>query len=344
LAFTVAELAEHLGARIEGDASRSLVDVRDLREAGPEHLAFVANPRYVRHLSESRAGAVLVATDARVEGERTLLRCADPYAAFARALTLFHPPKRPEPHVSSQASVHPDATLGEGVVIEPFAVVAAGARVGANSWLQSGSYVGAGAVLGADVRLFPGAVVMDDCVLGDRVWLNPGAVVGSEGFGFAPTAEGLVKIPQPAPAIVEDDVELGANTCVDRAALGGTTVRRGVKVDNLVQIGHAADVGDHSVLVALTCICGSTRLGKGVTMAVRSTALGHLEIGDGAVAAGHAMLAKDTPAGAKRAGVPAMDHRAWLRVARTLEELPELERELRRLRKRVDELEARLEE
>lgn len=286
---------------------------------------------------------MLVGPDVRADA-RTLIRCADPYAAFAAALALFQPSERPGVGVDPRASVAEDAQLGDGVVIEPFAVVRPGARVGSGTWLQSGSYVGARAVLGSDVRLAPGAVVMDDCVLGDRVWLNPGAVVGSEGFGFAPTRSGLLKIPQPAPAIVEDDVELGANSCVDRAALGGTFVRKGVKVDNLVQIGHGADIGDHSVLVALTCICGSTRLGKGVTMAVRSTALGHLEIGDGVTAAGHAMVAKDTPAGEKRAGVPAIEHRTWLRAVKTLESLPEMSRELRRLQERVAELEARLED
>ncbi|MBK9369712.1 MAG: UDP-3-O-(3-hydroxymyristoyl)glucosamine N-acyltransferase [Deltaproteobacteria bacterium] len=337
--MTVAQLALRLGGELIGPGDAVLRGVADLREAGPDELAFVANRRYRKHLGATRAGAVLVEREVSAPGV-TLIRVDDPYLAFARALALFSPPRWPAPGVDDRAAVSPLASLGEGVTVEPFVFVGEGAVVGAGSWLQAGAYVGAGASLGAGCRLMPGAVVMEGCVLGARVWLNPGAVVGGEGFGFAPSREGLVKIPQVGGVVIEDDVELGANTCVDRAALGVTTVRQGAKLDNLCQVGHGATIGPHNVLVAYSGVAGSTRLGVGVTVAARSSILGHLEIGDGVTVAAHSMVAQDAPAGAKLAGVPAYDHRRWLRASREAEELPELTRALRQLQARVEAIEA----
>jgi UDP-3-O-[3-hydroxymyristoyl] glucosamine N-acyltransferase len=334
------QLAEALGGLVEGDGGAELHGIADLREAGPGQLAFLANPRYRRFLATSGAQVLLVGPEVQLEG-RTLIRVSDPYLAFAQALRLFHPQPWPSAGIHPRAFVHPEARLDQGVALEPFAVVQAGAVVGEGTWLQSGAYVGAGARIGRDCRLMPNAVVMDGCALGDRVWLNPGAVVGSQGFGFAPGPEGLVKIPQPGPAIVEDDVEIGANSCVDRAALGQTRVRRGAKLDNLCQVGHAAEVGAHGVLVAYSGVAGSSRLGAGVTLAARSSVLGHLEIGDGTVVAAHSMVARDTGPGDRVSGVPARDHGSWLRSSRV--EAHQLQRELRALRKRLDELEARAE-
>ena len=213
--MTVAQLALRLGGELIGPGDAVLRGVADLREAGPDELAFVANRRYRKHLGATRAGAVLVEREVSAPGV-TLIRVDDPYLAFARALALFSPPRWPAPGVDPRAAVSPLASLGEGVTVEPFVFVGEGAVIGAGSWLQSGAYVGAGATLGAGCRLMPGAVVMEGCALGARVWLNPGAVVGGEGFGFAPSREGLVKIPQVGGVVIEDDVELGANTCVDR--------------------------------------------------------------------------------------------------------------------------------
>lgn len=339
--FSAADLASRLGGELVGDGELLLTGVADLREAGPTELAFVANPRYRRHLAESRAGAVLVDPQTELVG-RTHIRLPDPYAAFAKALALFHPPFWPDPGVDERASVHPTAQLGAGVRVEPFAVVGAGARIGEGSWIQSGAYVGAESVLGPRCRLMPGAVVMERCTLGARVWLNPGAVVGAEGFGFAPTRTGLLKIPQPGPVEIGDDVELGANSCVDRPALGATRVGAGTKTDNLVQVGHAAQVGEHNTLVAFACIAGSAKLGAGVTVALRSTVLGHLDIGDFTTIAAHSMVTRDSEPKATLAGVPARDHPRWLKVTAAAQGLPELGDELRALRERVNELERRL--
>ncbi|MCB9794160.1 MAG: UDP-3-O-(3-hydroxymyristoyl)glucosamine N-acyltransferase [Alphaproteobacteria bacterium] len=337
--FTAAELAARLGGELVGDPEVELLGIADIRDATPEQLAFVANPRYRRHLGTTRAGAVLVDEGTEAPGQ-TLIRLANPYAAFARALALFHPERWPEGGVDPRAAVHPEARLGEGARVEPFAVVEADASLGAGCWVQAGAYVGPGARLGERCRLMPGAVVMGGCVLGDRVLLNPGAVVGADGFGFAPTAQGLLKIPQVGPVILGDDVELGANSCVDRPALGETRVGSGTKTDNLCQVGHSSTIGPHSVMVAYSAVAGSSTLGVGVTLAGRASVLGHLEIGDGVVVAAHSMVTRSVSAGERVAGVPARPHREWLRTQALAKRVPELLAELEALRARVEALES----
>lgn len=336
--FTAAELASRLGGVVEGDGGRLLLGVLGLDEAGPEHLSFLSNRRYVRSLGRTRAGAVLIDRSTAAPG-LTLIRCDDPYVAFARALALFHPEDRPAPGVDPRAVVAPGAVV-EGATVEAFAFVGPGAVVGPGSLVEPFAYVGPGARVGADCRLMPHSVVCAGCTVGDRVWLNPGAVVGGEGFGFAPSRSGLVKIPQVGQAVVEDDVEIGSNSCVDRAALGTTRVRRGAKLDNLVQVGHAAEVGEHNVLVAYSGVAGSTRLGRGVTLAAKAAVLGHLEVGDGVTVGAASVVHDDQPAGARVSGVPAIEHRRWLRAATGFGELPDLLRTVRALEARVAALEA----
>lgn len=333
--FTVAELAAWTGGTVEGDGATVIHGVAGLEEAGPAEVSFLANRRYASLLARSRCGAVYLGPKDDARGH-TAIRVADPYLAFAQTLARFHPRPAPLP------GVHPLAVVEgrvEGATVMAFAYVGPGATVGAGTVLHPHSYVGAGATVGRDCVVMAGAVVADGCVLGDRVWLNPGAVVGGEGFGFVPTPGGHVKIPQTGRAVVEDDVEIGANSNVDRAAMGDTVVARGAKLDNLVQVGHGARVGPDCLLVAYAGVAGSTTLGRGVVLAARAGALGHLEIGDGVQVAAYGLLTRDTPAGARQAGVPAMDHARWLRVSASLPELPELLAQVRRLEARIAELE-----
>lgn len=335
--FTVAEIARRVGGEVEGDGTIRLVDVRGLAEADPEHLSFLSNRKYVRQLKATRAGAVLLDRAAGAHG-RTAIRCADPYAAFAHALALFHPLRWPAPGVDPGAWVAADAAV-DGATVEAFAWVGPGARVGAGSWLEAGAYVGPGATVGRDCRLMPGSVVAAGCALGDRVWLNPGAVVGGEGFGFAPTAAGHLRIPQTGRAVVEDDVDVGANSCIDRATMGDTVVRRGAKLDDLVMIGHGVEIGEDALLAGQAAVAGSTRLGKRVVLAGRAGAANHLTIGDGVqIAAGGIALA-DQPAGVHLAGVPAIDHPTWLRASAAFAQLPALVKRVRALERRLAELE-----
>ena len=327
----LADLAAAVGGEVEGDPTLEVCGVAGLEEAGPDQLSFLANRKYVASFRRSRAGAVLVSPTEAAPG-RTLVRCRDPYLAFAKALALFHPPPRPPPGVHPLAMVEGAV---EGATILPFAYVGPGAVVGPGTVVQPHVYVGPGARVGRDCLLMAGSVVMDGCVVGDRVVLNPGAVVGGEGFGFVPTAAGLVKIPQTGRAVLGDDVEIGANSCVDRAAMGDTTVGTGSKFDNLVQIGHGAEIGAHNVLVAYSAVAGSTRTGTGVTMAARTLLLGHLEIGDGVTVGAMSMVTGDVPAGEKRTGSPAIEHREWLRYAAAARELPELLKRVAALEKKL---------
>lgn len=336
--ITLAELASHLGAQVEGQSDLVLTGVQALSDAGPGDLSFLANRRYLKSAQESQAGAILVGPGVQL-GARTVLRCADPYLAFAQAMALFHPTEFPSAGVDPRAYVADDAVV-EGARIEAFAWIGPGAVVGAGSWVEAGAVVGADAVVGQHCRLMSHSVVSHGCTVGDRVWLNPGAVVGGEGFGFARGPEVPVKIPQAGTVVIEDDVEIGANSCVDRAAMGTTHVRRGAKLDNLVQVGHAADVGPGAVMVAYSGVAGSSKLGAGVTLAAKAAVLGHLDIGDGVQVGVSSAVHDDQPAGARVTGVPAIDHRRWLRAATGFSELPELIKRLRALEARVAELES----
>lgn len=331
--WSLARLARELGGTLEpgrgAGAEATVVGVLGIDDAGPEHISFVSNRRYVRRLAHTRAAAVLVDRATPAHGA-TVIRTDDPYLAFAKALALFHPAAEARPGVHPSAVVAPDATV-TGAEIRALAYVGRGAVVGVGTVLHPGAHVGAGATVGADCVLMANAVVCDGCELGDRVVLNPGAVVGSEGFGFAPTPDGHVKIPQVGRAVVESDVELGANTCVDRAAMGETRVGRGTKADNLVQVGHAVRVGEHALLVAYSAIAGSTRLGRFVTLAAKALVLGHLEIGDGVQVGAGSMVSGDLEDGARVTGYPAFEHRSWRRAALALRDLPEGLRRLRAL-------------
>ncbi len=332
-AWSLAELAAELGGHIEpgrgASASTIIHGVRGIDDAGPDQISFVSNRRYVKHLAETRAGAVLLDRHTP-SGGSTVIRVDDPYLAFARALALFHPAPAPRPGVHPSAVVAEDAVV-EGAELRALVYVGPGAVVGPGSVLHPGAHVGEGARVGRDCLLMANAVVCDGCVLGDRVVLNPGAVVGAEGFGFAPTPQGHVKIPQVGRAVVESDVELGANSCVDRAAMGETRVGRGTKADNLVQIGHAAQIGEHALLVAYSAIAGSARLGRFVTLAAKALVLGHLRIGDGVQVGAGSMVRGDLEPGEKVTGYPAFEHARWRRAALAFEELPEMLKRLRRL-------------
>ncbi len=325
------QLALAVGGLVEGDDTLEIRGVAGLEEAGPDQVSFLSNRRYTSLFRSSRAGAVMVGPAEPAHG-RTVIRCPDAYLAFAKALALFHP------DVPAVAGIHPLAVVegsAVGATVLPFAYIGPGAVVGEGTVVQPHCYVGPGASVGKYCRLMAGSVVMDGCVVGDRTVLNPGAVVGGEGFGFVPTPAGLVKIPQTGRAVVGNDVEIGANSCVDRAALGDTRIGNGTKLDNLVQIGHGAEIGPHNVLVAYSAVAGSTRTGSGVTMAARTLLLGHLDIGDGATIGAMSMVTADVPAGERRTGIPAQAHRDWLRVANAARQLPELLKRVAALEKQL---------
>ncbi len=342
--FSLAELAERVGGRVEGDGSLRIERVMPLEEAGPADVSFFANRKYAAAFAASRAGVVIVGENEEAAAGRTLLRAANAYLAFAKVSTLFHPPREPVPGISPRAVVSEGALIDPSAEIQDLAFVGRGATVGARTILFPGVVVGDGARIGDDCILFPNVVVRERCVVGNRCTLQPGAVLGGDGFGFAFDMEGVgsgprhFKVPQSGIAELEDDVELGANCTVDRATLGKTVVRRGAKIDNLVQLAHNVEIGPLSLIAAQTGISGSTKVGMGVAMAGQVGIVGHLDIGDGARFGAKAGVHNDVPAGEIYSGYPAVPHRDWLREQGATRKLPELWKRVRELEKQLKKL------
>ena len=344
---TLAALANRIGAELRGDGTVQVSGLASLESATVEHVGFYANARYKKDLQATRARAVIVSdTDAALLPVGAIaLIAAQPYVAFAKASALFHRELSPAPGVhpcalvDAAASVHATASIGAGAIVGPFATI------GAGSTLHAGAVVLDFARVGERCVLWPGAVVRERCVLGDRVVLQPNCVVGSDGFGFAFDLEGdgngpiHRKVPQAGIVRIEDDVEIGACTCIDRATLGETVIGRGAKIDNLVQVAHNVRVGPLSLLVAQCGVSGSTELGAGVILAGQVGVIGHLRIGDGARVGAQSGVSRDLADGETMSGSPAIDHRDWLRMVAVLPRVPELMKTLRRLEQRVAELE-----
>ncbi|MBI3184944.1 MAG: UDP-3-O-(3-hydroxymyristoyl)glucosamine N-acyltransferase [Myxococcales bacterium] len=342
----LSELAAHVGGEVWGDASIAIAGVNGLAEAKPDELSFYGSPRYKRQLLETRAAAVLITADAPRREGVAYVKVGNPHLAFARISALFHPRPTFRPGVSAGAQVHPQAIVHPQATVMAGATVERGAQVGARTALFPGVYLGEQAVVGEDCTLYPNVTVRERCVVGSRVTLHASCVVGADGFGFALDLEvpEHVKVPQAGIARIEDDVELGACTCVDRATTGETVIGRGSKVDNLVQIAHNVRVGPMSLLCAQAGVSGSTELGAGVVLAGQVGVVGHIRIGDMAKIGAQSGVAQDVPDGAVMSGSPAFDHKRWLRSSVEFERLSELSREVRQLRRRLEALEKSREE
>ena len=340
--WTTGELAARLGAVLEGDPARVLTGVADLRAAGAGQVSFAGNPKYLPAVAASRAEAVIVPQAAVIADPKpALLRVASADAAFAAACALFAPPPVVVPRgIHPQALVSPEAKIGPNVAVGAFAVVEAGAEIGNGTTLYPQTYVGHGVKLGRDCLLYPFASVRERCVLGDRVILHNGAVVGSDGFGYTVDAQGVrTKIPQTGIAVLEDDVEIGANTTIDRARFGETRVGRGTKVDNLVQIAHNCIIGEHTVLCAQSGMAGTTTVGQHVICAGQAGLAGHLAIGDGAVVGAQAGVTKDLPGGQMYLGAPAVPRLEFGKSLAHVAGIPKLKEQLKALEARLAALE-----
>jgi UDP-3-O-[3-hydroxymyristoyl] glucosamine N-acyltransferase len=343
--FTLAELAAKVGGEVQGDGTLRVEGVAPLEEAGPAQISFFANRKYRKAFEGSRAGAVIVEPEEDAPAGRTLLRVANAYLAFARISTAFHPPREPMPEVAPEAVIHPTARVHPSAQVMPLASVAARAVVGPRTIVFPGVQLGEDVRVGADCLLYANVVVRERCVVGDRVILQPGCVIGSDGFGFALDLAGEhgprhYKVPQAGVVVVEDDVEIGANSCVDRATLGVTRIGRGAKIDNLVQIAHNVEVGPLSIIASQVGIAGSTRLGMGVVAWGQAGVVGHITIGDRATIAAQAGVGHDVEAGARVAGSPATPDVQWARNSAVFNRLTEMRRELRELRGEVERLRA----
>jgi UDP-3-O-[3-hydroxymyristoyl] glucosamine N-acyltransferase len=331
------ELAERLGCTLEGDAEIDIHGAEGLAAAAPGEVSFLSNPRYGRELSTTRASAVLVEDKVVIKRDSKLpalatLRSSNPYLDFARTIEFFHAPQEYFPGIHPTAVVGKSARIGEGSHVGPHCFIDEGVEVGRNAVLHSLVTLYKNVKIGDDFLAHSQCVVREDCRIGNRVILQNGVVVGGDGFGFAKRADGSWhKIVQNAPVVIEDDVEIQSNSCIDRATVGETRIRRGAKIDDLVLVGHAGEVGEDTILCGQVGLAGSTRVGNRCILAGQVGAAGHLEIGDGAIITSQSGVHADVPRGGARSGYPAMENKLWLKVIAALKRLPEMQKTVRAL-------------
>jgi UDP-3-O-[3-hydroxymyristoyl] glucosamine N-acyltransferase len=324
----LAELARVLGASCHGDEDQEITGVEGIETAGPGQLTFVANPKYTPFARTTKAGAVLVTEDFPAI-EAATLRLANPYLAFARAIDLFHPAPEYSPGTHPTAVIDPSAAIGAGAHIGAYVVIGAGVVIGQHATLLPHAVIYPNVHIGEHFFAHSHAVVREGCRLGDGVILQNGAVVGSDGFGFAKEDGGAWhKIPQSGGVIMGDRVEVQANSCVDRASIGNTEISSGVKIDNLVQVGHGSRVGDNTLLCAQVGLAGSSGVGKNVVLAGQVGVVGHSFIGDGVVVTAQSGVPGDVAPGSVISGSPAFEHRAWMRSIAAFRRLPELAKQI----------------
>ncbi|MDQ6992105.1 MAG: UDP-3-O-(3-hydroxymyristoyl)glucosamine N-acyltransferase [Mariprofundus sp.] len=327
ISITLAEVATLVGGKLEGekvDPTLVVTGIQTLKEAGQGELSFLANNRYKLDLTSTTAAAVFLAENIPNVSGQTAIRVKDPYLAFAQLQRFFHPDIKPSGRRHATAVVAAHATIAADVDIAAHAVIGEYTTIGSGSRIGPGCVIGDGVVIGRDAVLHANTVVNDGCQLGNHVILQPGAVIGSDGFGYAWSGSQYVKIPQVGRVIIEDDVEIGANSCIDRGAIGDTVIEHGVKLDNLIQIAHNVRIGAFTAMAGQSGVAGSTEIGKGCQMGGQVAIAGHLKVGDGCRLAGKTGVLSDLKAGGVYAGSPAMPHRTWLKISALLLKLPEL--------------------
>ncbi|MDP7040777.1 MAG: UDP-3-O-(3-hydroxymyristoyl)glucosamine N-acyltransferase [Myxococcota bacterium] len=338
---TVATLAKHLKASVYGDAEKEIDGIAGLESAGPSHLSFLANPKYQHMLAQSAAGAVLVAKH-HSDIACTQVVCDDPYLALANVAALIYPQRQIEAGIEEGALVHPAAEVHPSATVRFGAIVDAKAHVGAHSVIEAGAYIGPDASVGENCLLHPGAQVLERCELGDRIILHAGVVIGSDGFGYAPNASGQrEKIPQIGIVRIEDDVEIGANSTIDRATFGETIIGKGTKIDNLVQVAHNVQTGEDCVLVSQSGVAGSATLGDRVIFGAQAGAAGHIHVTNDTVLAARAGATKSVKEPGIYSGTPLMPHRDWLKMTMSQQHVRELRTRVNALEKRLLELEGK---
>jgi len=343
LGKTLLEIAAHLQGSISGNPHVVIHELKGIEEAREGDLTFIANPKYRDKLESTSASAVLVGPGTACPG-KNLLIVDDPYVDFARLLQLFYAEDPPPAGIREGASIAPDAIVSPGAVIYPNVYIGSRAVVENGAILHPGVFIGPDARIGEGSILYPNVVVYRRCLIGKRVILHAGVIVGADGFGFVLPGQENAKILQVGIVQIDDDVEVGANTTIDRGTLDKTWIQKGVKIDNLVQIAHNVVIGEQAIIVSQVGISGSTKIGRSVIIGGQAGLVGHITIGDGAMIAAKTGVHEDVPPGQIVSGYPHMPHREWLRVAATLPKLPEMRRTISALTKRMEALEKQLKE
>lgn len=340
--FTAKQIASFLSGEIEGDPDVSVHTLSKIEEGVPGSLSFLSNPKYTEYLYTTQASIVLVNRNFVAEQpvNSTLIRVDDAYQSLAVLLTMVSQAKGSKKGIDPQTSIAASATLGENMYVGPYTVIGENTQIGNNTQLHAQVYVGDGVRIGSDCILYQGVKIMDDCVIGNGCILQPGAIIGSDGFGFAPQGSGdYQKIPQIGNVVLEDNVEIGSNTTIDRATMGSTVIRKGVKLDNLIQVGHNVEIGANTVIAAQSGIAGSTKVGKNCMIGGQVGMAGHLHIADGAMIGAQSGISNSiVDTSHALFGTPAINNKKFARSFAIYKQLPEMNIELGKLRKELEAL------
>lgn len=341
--FTARQIAEFIGGRIEGDENAAVNTFAKIEEGKPGAISFLSNPKYTHYLYTTESTIVLVNDDLKLEEpvSATLIRTANAYEAVAKLLQLYESMKPRKTGIDPLAFVSPSAKIGQNCYIGAFAYVGEGSEIGDNTQIYPHAVVGDGVKMGSQCLLYPNVTIYQGCRLGNRVTIHAGSVIGADGFGFAPNTEGYDKIPQIGIVTIEDDVEIGANTCIDRSTMGSTIIRRGVKLDNLVQIAHNVEVGENTVMSAQVGVAGSTKVGAWCMFGGQVGLAGHITIGDKTFLGAQSGVPGSLKGNESLIGTPPMEPRSYFKSQAIFRRLPELYKQINELQKQVDELKTR---
>ena len=342
--FTAKQIAAYIGGEVVGDENTAVHTFAKIEEGMPGALSFLSNPKYTPYIYETKSSIVLVNSDFVPERpiNATIIKTANAYESLAKLMTLYENMKPKKKGIRPMASVAESATIGENVYIGPFVYIGEKASIGDNTIIEAGVSVNEGASVGSNCILYNNVTIYHGCKVGNRCILHAGCVIGADGFGFAPGANGYDKIPQIGIVVLEDDVELGANTCVDRSTMGATIIKRGVKLDNLVQIGHNVVIDEHTVMSAQCGVAGSTKIGKWCMVGGQTGINGHIQIGDGVKVGGHSGVSNNVKDGQVLFGFPAFEHTKFVRSSVVFKRLPEMDREVSALKKEIEVLKQQL--
>ena len=342
--FSAKQIAEFIQGTIVGDENATVHTFAKIEEGIPGAISFLSNPKYTHYIYDTQSSIVLVNNDFVPEKEvkATLIKVNNAYESLAKLLNLYEMSKPKKTGIDPLAYIAPTAKIGQNVYVAPFAYVGDNAEIGDNTSLHPHATVSSGAKVGSNCILYPNTTVYHDCRIGNNCILHAGSVVGADGFGFAPSPEGYEKIPQIGIVILEDNVEIGANTCIDRATMGATIIRKGVKLDNLIQIAHNVEVGSHTVMASQVGIAGSTKVGEWCMFGGQVGLAGHIKVGDKVNCGAQTGIANNTKSGSTIMGSPAFEVKGFMKSSAAFKKLPEIYLELNALKKELEELKKQL--
>lgn len=338
--FSAKQIAEYIQGVIIGDENAKVHTFAKIEEGIPGALSFLSNPKYTNYIYETQSSIVLVNKDFEPEHEikATLIKVENAYESLAKLLTLYEMSRPKKTGIDSLASISQSAKIGEGCYVGPFACIEDGAVIGNNVYIHPHATVGCNAKIGDNCIIYPHVTVYHDCIIGNNCILHAGSVIGADGFGFAPSAQGFEKIPQIGIVILEDDVEIGANTCIDRATMGATLIHKGVKLDNLVQVAHNVEIGSNTVMASQVGIAGSAKIGEWCMFGGQVGIAGHIKVGDRVTVGAQSGIPGNTKSGVSLMGYPAIEPKQFARSAAIYKKLPDMYVELGKLQKEIEEL------